>query len=229
MAQAGETVISMPWGGEVTVPRGRAPVPVLRSAQDLLVEAEATPPPARGELALPPKRWVEWIARGNSTGASTFLDGLLRRARVEGRFSALVDPARTFEPATLSPGAAEALLWVRCPDLHRALRALDILLRDPNFGLVAADFRGVAAKGVAATSWYRLQRLVHQRSGTFLSLADRPFAPSADARHEIHTRWTLAELELPRQALHRKAAQRFAATAEGGNQGEERTVAYAAS
>ncbi len=191
---------------DVLAPTVPSPVPV---ATPWATEAVRSPVAVQPGLArsspsewVPPRQWVEWVGRSPGTGAMTFLDALLRQVRQAGHFAALVDAADSLDPATLSPQLGEGLLWVRCPDLGTALRALDIVLRDPNFHLVVADLRRHPARGVASTAWYRLQRLVTQRAGRFLCLADQPMAPSADQRWVLPPPWHLADLAKSRRSLH---------------------------
>jgi hypothetical protein len=134
---------------------------------------------------LPKRQMLECVCAGASVGGQSLLECLLRAKWESGAFSAVIDAAHALDPASLDSGLGERLLWVQVAGAKQLVRALDLLLRDDNFALVAADLRGLPAKELQAIqpfSWYRLQRLAHQRAGGCVIFSDLPSVRCADQR-----------------------------------------------
>lgn len=119
------------------------------------------------------------ISRGSITevvgatpgcGVGVLLAALLQRETTVTELTALVDGSDAFDPWSVEPGVLERLLWVRCRDAARAVRATDLLLRDGNIPLVLLDLQLHslrAVQGLPASNWHRL-RLLAEKSGTCL-------------------------------------------------------------
>lgn len=117
---------------------------------------------------LPKRQLLECVCAGASVGGQSLLESLLQAPWDSGVFNALIDASNALDPCSLQEGLGERLLWVQVRGAAQLLRSLDLLLRDDNFALVAADVRGVAAnelQSIPPFAWYRLQRLAHQRAG----------------------------------------------------------------
>jgi hypothetical protein len=121
-----------------------------------------------------------------------------------GAYHALVDTATCLDPETLHHGLGEHLLWVPVRGADPAVRGLDLLLRDDNFALVAADLRGlspVELQRIQPFAWYRLQRLAHQRAGGALILTTSPQVRCADRRILLKQNRSLRDLDQSRDTL----------------------------
>ncbi len=150
-----------------------------------LAESRLAVMPEEGEVLEARRQLLECVCAGESVGGQTYLEGLLRSNLEGGVFAALVDVHPVLDLETLWPGCGRNLLWVRCGGVLQALKCLDLLLRDENFTRVLGDFRGAAARElrrVPSTTWYRLQRLAHQREGGCTLFTDRALVPCADLR-----------------------------------------------
>ena len=153
---------------------------------------------------LPKQQMLECVCAGASVGGHSFLESLMRAPWESGVFSVLVDAAHSFDPASLDVELTEHLLWVRVANAKQLVRALDLLLRDDNFALVAADTRGMAVhelQSIQPFAWYRLQRLAHQRAGGCIIFTDTPCVRCADHRTLLSTGRVLDDLDRTRQDL----------------------------
>ena len=171
-------------------------------------------------------RFCECVCAGASVGGQSLLESLLAAPWESGIFNALVDTARGLDPGSLGRGLGEGLLWVPVGGRQPLVRALDILLRDENFGLVAADLRGLSARELGQIQpfvWYRLQRLAHQRSGGCLLLTAEASVRCADRRLRLDRPRRLEDLDRPRvevlaeleSATHEQRRGHFRAQAVG--------------
>lgn len=153
---------------------------------------------------LPQRQLWECVCAGPSVGGQSLLECMLRAPWRTGAYHALVDTAASLDPETLHDGLGERLLWVPVRGPEQAVKALDLLLRDDNFALVAADLRGFSSAelgGIQAFVWYRLQRLAHQRAGGALILTNAPSVRCADRRILLAAGRRLEELDTPREVL----------------------------
>jgi hypothetical protein len=153
---------------------------------------------------LPKRQMVECVCEGASVGGYSFFEGLMRARWESGIFSVLVDAANAFDPGSFDAELTEHLLWVRVANAQQLVRALDLLLRDDNFALVAADTRGMALKELQSIQpfvWYRLQRLAHQRAGGCVIFSETPCVRCADRRTLLSAGRVLGDLDRPRQDL----------------------------
>lgn len=172
--------------------------------------ADSTEEPAETELEvgspweLPKRQLLECVCEGASVGGQSLLECLLRAPCETGVFNALIDASCSLDPATLLDGIGERLLWVQVRGSQQLVRALDLLLRDDNFALVAADLRGVPVAQLQAIqpfAWYRLQRLAHQRAGACVILSDTPSVRCADRRMRLSECRRLEDLDRCRTDL----------------------------
>jgi hypothetical protein len=172
---------------------------------------------------------LECICGGASVGGQSLLECLLRAPWESGVFNALIDTARSLDPESLCRGLGTRLLWVPVRGAQALIQALDILLRDENFSLVAADLRGLGKRDLAGIQpfvWYRLQRLVHQRQGGCVLLTDRASVRCADRRLQLNQPRRLGDLDERRvdllAAVEASASFRNRGQVYDGNEGAER-------
>jgi hypothetical protein len=154
--------------------------------------------------ALPKRQLWECVCAGPSVGGQSLLECFWRAPWRTGAYHALVDTASGLDPETLCDGLGERLLWVPVRGPEQAVRALDLLLRDDNFALVAADLRGLSAsqlQTIQPFAWYRLQRLAHQRAGGAVILSAAPSVRCADRRIRLAEPRQLEDLDRSREAL----------------------------
>ena len=135
-----------------------------------------------------------------SLGLTTLQHQLLLTARRGQQFTALIDAFDRFDPDSCPPPLRESLLWVRCEKgLPQALKAADLLVRDPNFGLLLLDLREAeirALRRIPAQQWYRLQHVLREGAGVLVAFTPAPVIPSAATRLRFEPageepRWTL--------------------------------------
>lgn len=227
--EGAKQAVVLPWGGAIELPAG-AVAASLKSARDLWVEEEAAVEASErlkgnhreGEKAnacvLPESRLVECVCQGPSVGGQLLVESQLEVFRKEGQYCAVIDVANAMAPCELGDTLCEHVLWVKCRNAAQGLKALDIVLRDDNFAMVVADLRcpgDLVLRGFPLNQWYRLQRLVHQRSMHFLMLSYATLCPAADVRLSLEESYSLAALDEERVQLRerllnkvRKKAQR---------------------
>lgn len=140
----------------------------------------------------------EVVSSVPSAGGQVLLAGLLRRAREEPHYLALVDGSDGFDPQTLTPELLPYLLWVRCGKAAQALQAADLLVRDGNIPLVILDLRKndpMELRRQTATIWFRLQRAVEKNGSVLLVFSERPQVASAAVRLALTKPLTLDQLD----------------------------------
>ena len=186
-------------------PEERA-VPVSAAGTGLSARsgAQEVPENSGQAWALPKRQFWECVCAGPSVGGQSLLECWLRAPWRTGAYHAFVDTASALDPETLHDGLSECLLWVPVRGPEQTVRALDLLLRDDNFALVAADLRGLSASQLQAIppfAWYRLQRLAHQRAGGAVVLSSAPSVRCADRRILLSEPRRLEDLDRSREAL----------------------------
>ena len=110
----------------------------------------------------------------SSTGRTSLLVACLREVTRGGVIAALVDTDHVFDPQGAARAGVELsrVLWVRCGrHTDRALRAADLLVRCPGFGLVALD-TGALTPRLPLAAAYRL-KLAVWRTRTALVIVTR--------------------------------------------------------
>lgn len=127
----------------------------------------------------------EFCGAPGSLGLTLVQYQCLHAARQARLFSALIDGFDRFDPGGY-PSCREGLLWLRCErGVPQALKAADLLVRDPNFGLLLLDLREAEARAlrrVPTQQWYRLQRAVRENEASLLVFTPFPLVASATTR-----------------------------------------------
>ena len=127
--------------------------------------------PCVDAAGITPGHITEFVSPCGSTGSGLVLAALMEGAEETLREQvALVDGADAFDPRTLSPQALGRLLWLRCHEVQKAVRATDLLLRDGNIPRVLLDLQLCperALRQVPSQAWHRL-RLLAERGGATL-------------------------------------------------------------
>ncbi|HXG48428.1 MAG TPA: hypothetical protein VNO52_12440, partial [Methylomirabilota bacterium] len=110
---------------------------------------------------------------------------------------ALVDGADSFEPAAADGDVLARLLWVRCARADEALKAADLLLRDPNLPLVVIDLKMNPVRQlrqISSSVWHRLARLLEPHETTVLVITPRPLVTGATCRVQCDHRSGIEDL-----------------------------------
>jgi len=141
---------------------------------------------------------------GSTGHGSLFFSALLETACRERWHVGLIDAADEFEPADWDAAALRRVLWVRCTEAKKALRAADLLLRDGNLPLLVLDFQGVPAaqlRGIPTNVWHRFQRVVEQSGVAMVALTRRPMVEGARVRIEVEAPLRLDAMRIKRRDL----------------------------
>ncbi|HKS38083.1 MAG TPA: hypothetical protein VJW76_12880 [Verrucomicrobiae bacterium] len=151
----------------------------------------------RGELS-------ELVGDGHGSGSAQVIHALLRRVAADGRFLALVDGADSFDVDPVEPDVLSRLLWVRCTAADQALKAADILLRDPNFPFVILDLKlnpVAQLRKIPSSVWHRFRRLLEQNGTTTLVVTPHPLVGGAVCRVRVESKLSLGALVQPPSAV----------------------------
>jgi hypothetical protein len=111
-----------------------------------------------------------------SSGRTSLFVTCLREVTQRGAVIALVDTDETFDPGEAARAGVDLrrLLWVRCGGRRTiALRATDLLVRCPGFGLIGLDL-GEHPPHIPLTLAFRLRLTVRRVGTTLLILSSRP-------------------------------------------------------
>ena len=147
---------------------------------------------------LPKSALTELISPSWSGGSASVIAALLGAAYRDGYFVALIDGWDSFDPQGFPAAPLRHLLWARCRKTSEAMKAADLLLRDGNFPLVIIDLvlnPKQEIRKIAATSWYRLQRLAEESPTACLILTRQSMVESAQLKIVLEHSWTLTNLE----------------------------------
>lgn len=128
---------------------------------------------------------TELVAVAPSSGTQLVLGALLTATRGSRMRVGLIDAADAFDLEGLEDDDLAHLVWVRCQALDEAWRTADLLVRDPNFGVVIIDLRSVEPsllKRTVATVWYRLQRAAEESQVAVLIQSAAATVPCARSR-----------------------------------------------
>jgi hypothetical protein len=156
-------------------------------------------------------RLTEVVSSSAGTGGQTLLASLLESTLAVRRRMALVDAADGFAPGCVRPALLRHLVWVRCDGPDQALAALDLLVRDPNYAVVAMDLRGCPERElrrIPTTVWYRIGRAAE--AGPAAVVIHSPFAlvPAVPERLVLDTPFTLDDGEHTRARVAAKISVR---------------------
>jgi hypothetical protein len=141
---------------------------------------------------------------GSMGHGSLFFSALLEMAERERWHMALIDAADQFEPTDWDAEALRRLLWVRCREARKALRATDLLLRDGNLSLLVLDMQGAPVaqlRRVPANVWHRFQRVVEESGVTLVVLSRWPMVEGARVRIETEERLGLDSMRVKRREM----------------------------
>jgi hypothetical protein len=141
---------------------------------------------------------TEIVAEQFGAGSTLLLCSLLCQAALDGQLVAFVDGSDALDVTQFESEVLSRLLWVRCRSAAEAMKAADLLLRDGNLPLILLDLAGNPAaqsREIAATTWYRLQRIVEQTSTVCVALTPRAMVAPAEARIFLRSRFSLDALE----------------------------------
>jgi hypothetical protein len=147
---------------------------------------------------LPKSALTELITPRVSAGSASLIHALLRSAKRNRHFIALIDGADSFDPGSSDNTSLQHLLWVRCRKAFDAIKAADFLLRDGNFPVVIVDLVLNSAdelRKIPQTSWYRLQRLAEAVPTACLIINRQGMVASAQLKIVLENSWTLSDLE----------------------------------
>jgi len=148
---------------------------------------------------LPKKALTEIVSNGKSSGGATVLRALISRAAADRQIVTLIDGQDALDVTQIEEAALSRLLWVRCRAIGEAVKALDLVLRDPNLRLVLVDLQMaplIQLRRIPSTTWYRFQRLVEESEAMAVVFTPAPMISPAQVRIAVKTKFSLASLEL---------------------------------
>lgn len=166
----------------LTLTGGQISVPMLERATDGVLR--------KGTI-------TEIISPTASAGSALLIHNLLQIAQRDRFFLALIDGRDSLDVQSVDPQSLQHLLWIRCEKATEAIKAADFLLRDGNFPIVILDLvlnPAEELRRIAATSWYRLQRLVELVPTAFVVMSRHNMVTSARSKIVLENRWTLSDL-----------------------------------
>src|SRR5262245_24858307 len=130
-----------------------------------------------------PSREITEIVGRLSSGRTSLFVACIREVTRRGGVVALVDTDETFDPAEAARAGVDLrrLLWVRCGGCGKiAIRAADLLIRCPGFGLIGLDL-GEHPPRIPLRLAFRLRLTVRRLGTTLLILSSRPIAGAGAA------------------------------------------------
>lgn len=116
----------------------------------------------------------------------------------------LIDGPDRFDPASFSAEECLRILWVRCGSVEAAVRAADLLVRDPNLSFVLLDTCGLPRpelRRVPASSWWRLKLSAEGAGCRLVVLSEQPQVPCARVRLDLDLKLELADFDRPRREV----------------------------
>jgi hypothetical protein len=141
----------------------------------------------------------EVVAGGDKIfGSATLMRELIHHAANKSQIIALVDGSDSFDVTGVSSTELLRLLWVRCVDADKALKATDLLLRDGNLPLVWLDLKlnpEAQLRKIPPTIWYRFQRLIETTATICVVTTPRPLIAPAQTRITLQSGFSFADLE----------------------------------
>ena len=131
------------------------------------------------------------IARGTlteisgppSSGRTGTLHAALARATRQPEFCALIDAGNSFDPLSATNAGVHLphLLWLRCGNAEKALKATDLVIQAGGFGVVALDLAGIPsrdARRISLASWFRLRNAVEETPTALIVIGDERYTAS---------------------------------------------------
>jgi|KBSSwiStaDraftv2_1062776.scaffolds.fasta_scaffold244688_2 hypothetical protein len=146
---------------------------------------------------LPRGALTELVGVGPGSGSCLVLHALLRETARNGQFMALIDGADSFDACAVEATILARLLWLRCVSVEQALKASDLLLRDPNLPLVVLDLKLNTARELRKLSssvWHRFVRLLEQSETAVLVVTPEPLVGGVSWRVECENALKLEAL-----------------------------------
>jgi hypothetical protein len=144
-----------------------------------------------------------------SSGRNSSLYGVFARTTRRPEFCALIDASGGFDPlsATNAGIYLPHLLWLRCANAEKALKAADLVVHAGGFGVVAMDLAGVPSRDVrriSLASWFRLRHAVEKTPTALIVISDeRHTSSSSTFQIENHSRgFAIADDLLQRLEIH---------------------------
>ncbi len=131
-----------------------------------------------------PRGTLTELSGRTSSGLTSLLLFLLRKATSEEECCALIDAADVFDPESAAGAGVHLphLLWVRCGgNVEHALKATDLLVRAGGFGMVALDLSGTpdrVSRRIPLASWFRLRHGAEQSGAALVVAAGQTQASS---------------------------------------------------
>ncbi len=144
---------------------------------------------------------------GSTSGAQLVLAAILEAAVREAFHVGLIDGTTEFSPEDWPQRQLSRLLWVRCQDAERAVRAADLLVRDGNLPFLVLDLQGMSPREIAripANTWHRFHRVMESHPGVLLVLTPRPLVEGAASRIAVEPATQLESRLEERTELIRK-------------------------
>src|SRR5580704_11405111 len=114
-----------------------------------------------------PRGTLTEISGPPSSGRTSILHAALARATRLPEFCAFIDASNSFDPLSASNAGVYLphLLWLRCGNAEKALKAADLVIQAGGFGVVALDLAGISsreARRISLASWFRLRHTVEK-------------------------------------------------------------------
>ena len=153
---------------------------------------------------LPKGALTEVVAAGRSAGSATVIHALMERAAREQQIITFLDGNDSLDVTQLAPATLARLLWIRARGAGDTLKALDLVLRDPNLGFVIVDlaFNNRAdLHRIPGTTWYRFQRLLEDSSAICVVVTPQRMVLPAKLQITLRAESSLAGLDAPRDRL----------------------------
>jgi recombination protein RecA len=128
---------------------------------------------------------------GITSGRTSMLVAMLAQATGKEQFCALVDAMDCFDPESAEANGVclSHLLWVRCSgrrmkSVEQAFKAVDILIQNGGFGVIAIDLGDVDEKlirKIPLTTWFRFARVMEPLPTALVMLLPYPAAQNCAA------------------------------------------------
>lgn len=143
---------------------------------------------------------TEIVMGHKSSGSELLVRLLIDRAAQENQIVAMVDGNDSLDVAMMNESTLSRLLWIRCDNANKALKAVDLLLRDINISLVLLDLAVnplVQLRRIPSTTWYRFQRLVEESSTVCVIFTPYALISASRERLSLRSRFSIEDLEIP--------------------------------